>query len=282
MLKFFPILYFFLICLLIASCSPVEEPPVEDDVVLAKVFNKTLYLSELEGMMPTAISREDSINFINAEVERWAREAVLMQEAEKNIPSDLNIDGLVRDYRASLVRHNYEKMWVEMKLDSSITELELNDYYEKNKEQYQLESSIFRCHIIKIPLKAKDLNQLRTLWRSTVEEDMKKMKEYCEQNADYYMLEDTVWLTIDEVRAQLPKGTNIFPNQDLTQSDKEFLYFLKVLEKKSQKEIAPLGYIREQAQKVILHKRKKKLLEAKKEELYEKETRKNNIKIMTN
>ena len=173
-------------------------------------------------------------------------------------------------------------MWVEMKLDSSITELELNDYYEKNKEQYQLESSIFRCHIIKIPLKAKDLNQLRTLWRSTVEEDMKKMKEYCEQNADYYMLEDTVWLTIDEVRAQLPKGTNIFPNQDLTQSDKEFLYFLKVLEKKSQKEIAPLGYIREQAQKVILHKRKKKLLEAKKEELYEKETRKNNIKIMTN
>ena len=107
MLKFFPILYFFLICLLIASCSPVEEPPVEDDVVLAKVFNKTLYLSELEGMMPTAISREDSINFINAEVERWAREAVPMQEAEKNIPSDLNIDGLVRDYRASLVRHNY-------------------------------------------------------------------------------------------------------------------------------------------------------------------------------
>jgi len=266
----------------VISCSPVEEPPVEDDIVLAKVFNKTLYLSELDGMIPEVVTQEDSINIINAEVERWARETVLMQEAEKNIPNDLNIDRLVRDYRASLIRHNYEKLLVEIKLDSTISGNELNAYYEKNKEQYQLESSIFRCHIIKIPLNIPNLDQLRMMWRSTKEEDFKKMKDFCEQNADYHMLEDTVWLTIDEVRMQLPKGTNIFPNQDLTQSDNEFLYFLKVLEKKSQKEIAPLGFIREQAQKVILHKRKKKLLEAKKEELYEREIRKNNVKIMTN
>ena len=142
------------------------------------------YLSELDGMIPSDINQEDSLNIINAEVERWAREAVLMQEAEKNIPNDLNIDGLVRDYRASLIRHNYEKIWVEMKLDSSISELELNNYYEKNKEQYQLESSIFRCHIIKISLKAPNLNQLRIMWRSSDEKDMKKMKDYCDQNAD--------------------------------------------------------------------------------------------------
>ena len=282
MLKLFPVLYFFLFILLVISCSPVEAPPVEDDVVLAKVFNKTLYLSELDGMIPQGVTHEDSMNIINAEVERWAREAVLMQEAEKNIPNDLNIDRLVRDYRSSLIRHNYEKLLVEVKLDSIISEAELNAYYEKNKEQYQLESSIFRCHIIKIPLEAPNLDQLRIMWRSTNEEDLKKMKEYCEENADFYMLEDTVWLAIDEVRAQLPKGTNIFPNQDLTQSNNKFLYFLKVLEKKSQKEIAPLGFIREQAQKVILHKRKKKLLEAKKEELYERESRKNNVKILTN
>ena len=282
MLKLFPVLNIFLFLLLVASCSPVEAPPVEDDVVLAKVFNKTLYMSELDGMIPQGVTHEDSMNIINAAVERWAREAVLMQEAEKNIPSDLNIDRLVRDYRSSLIRHNYEKLLVEVKLDSLISEAELNAYYEKNKEQYQLESSIFRCHIIKIPLNAPDLNQLRTMWRSTKEEDLKKMKKYCEQNADFYMLEDTVWLTIDEVRAQVPKGTSIFPNQDLMQSNKEFLYFLKVLEKKSQKEIAPLGFIREQAQKVILHQRKKKLLEDKKEELYERESRKNNVKILTN
>lgn len=260
----------------------MEKPPVEDDVPLAKVFNKTLYLSELDGMIPAGITGEDSMNVINAEVERWAREAVLMQEAENNIPSDLNIDDLVRDYRASLIRHNYEKLLVEVRLDSSISEMELNNYYEKNKEQYQLESSIFRCHIIKIPLKAPNLDQLRMMWRSRTEEDMKKMKDYCTQNADYHMLEDTVWLTIDEIKTQLPKGTNIFPNQDLAQSDNEFLYFLKIFEKKSQKEIAPLGYIRGQAQKVILHQRKKKLLEKKKEELYQRETRKNNVKIMTN
>lgn len=265
-----------------ASCGPTEEKTDTDDIELAKVFSKKLFLSELEGMVPEGASKEDSVKIINAEVERWARESLLMQEAEKNIPQDLKIDELVRDYRSSLIRHNYEQFLVETQLDSTISTEELNGYYEKNKEQYQLPTNILRCYLIKIPKTTSNLAQLRTWWGSSVDDDYKKMKDYAAQNAEFYMLEDTVWYQINDVKAQLPQGTNINANQNLTQTDSEFHYFFKVLEMKSKKEIAPLAYIQEQAKKVILHKRKRALLEKRKEELYYRETSKNNVKIFTN
>ena len=164
MLKLITYIFFLTTCLWV-SCTPAEKIPEENDVELAKVFNKKLFLSELEGMVPEGATPEDSIKIINAEVERWARETLLMQEAEKNIPTDLNIDRLVRDYRMSLIRHNYEQFLVETQLDSVISEQELNDYYEKNKEQYQLKSSIIRCFFIKIPKLAPNVDRLRNWWQ---------------------------------------------------------------------------------------------------------------------
>lgn len=275
-------IYTFLILACLASCTPAEKAPVENDVELAKVFNKTLFLSELEGMIPLGANPEDSIKIVNAEVERWVRESLIMQEAEKKIPQDLNIDELVRDYRSSLIRHNYEQFLVETQLDSAISAKELNDYYEKNKEQYQLESSILRCFLIKVPKSAPNIAQLRGWWQSGKEEDFQKMKEYAVQYASFYTLEDSIWYQINDIKAQLPKGTLLTANQNLTQTFGDFNYFLKVLESKSRKEIAPLAYIQEQAKKVILHKRKMVLLDTRKEELYDRETSKNNVKIYTN
>ncbi len=86
----------------------------------------------MTGMFPPG---EDSSLIINAYVERWIRETLLLLEAERNIPSDLNIDKLVRDYRASLVRHSYEQFLVEQLLDSTVTKAELEALKAKQLEK---------------------------------------------------------------------------------------------------------------------------------------------------
>ncbi len=265
----------------LASCTPAEETAEENDVELAKVFSKKLFLSALEGMVPEGATPEDSTKIINAEVERWTRETLLMQEAEKNIPADLNIDELVRDYRMSLIRHNYEQYLVETQLDSVISEQEISEYYEKNKEQYQLRSSILRCFLIKVSKTAPNLNQLQTWWPGNNPDNFEKMKDYAIRNADFYLLDAQTWYQQSDLKAQLPNGTNLNPNQDLNQSDENYFYFLKVLEKKASEELAPIDYIQDQIKKVILHKRKMVLLDQRKEELYDRETSKNNVKIYT-
>ena len=254
-----------------------QSTPVTDEVamdkLLATVQNKSLYLSELDGMLPEEASTEDSVKIVNAYVERWVRKSLLMEEAERNIPEDLNIDELVRDYRASLVQHTYEQILVDEELDSLITKQELNEFYERNKEQYQLDAPIIRCNFIKIPQDAPDLSAIRDLWQANKVEAQENLLDLCNKNATEYLLADSIWYKVDIIAKELPKGAinsnNVGGRKAFTIQDNDFFYFFRLLELVNRKEIAPLSYIEDQAAKVILHRRKIKLLEEKKEELYE-------------
>lgn len=264
------------------ACSSADEDR-QDDKLLARVNNKTLYLSDMDGMFPPGISHEDSALTIDAYVQRWVREGVLLDEAERNIPSDLNIDKLVRDYRASLIKHTYEKILVEELLDSTIAAAELQEFYEKNKEQYQLETPIVRCYFIKVPLPVPRKDELRRLWNSDSPEDFSELVAYCSEYAVAHLLDDSVWYDVDEIAGELPPGTltnnNVGSKREFTQQDDKFQYFFRLFELKNRKDIAPLSYIEDQARKVILHKRKLKLLEDTREAMYQRELRRNNIEV---
>lgn len=282
-------LQFFLVLTSLCSwsaCTSSGTGELENDRLLAKAYNRSLYWSELAEMLPSETSREDSARIVNVYIERWVRESLLMHEAEKNIPQDLDIDELVRDYRASLIRHNYEKLLVELQLDSVVTPAQVLEYYDTNKEQYRLEQPILRCYYVQVPKEADGWNELRSWWNSQDEEGYKKMVDYCSRNAAFYMLNDSVWYDLDKIVNQLPKNTlseyNYSSKREISAGDSDFNYLVRIYETKPAGEYAPLEYIREQANKVILHKRKLKLLEDKKEEMYERESRRNNVKIYTN
>ncbi len=277
---------FLVSALLLAACGSGNSAEEEDEL-LAKVYNKSLYLSELEGMFPEGTTASDSSLIINAYVNRWVREALILYEAERNIPKDLNIDKLVRDYRASLIRANYERILVEELLDSVITQAELIDFYQKNKSQYQLETPIIRCYFVKVPTPVPESGNLRNWWNNPSSGDnYDKLVTYCNTYAVAHHLEDSTWHKVEDIGMLLPTGTlttnNISTKREFTQRDGEFQYFFKLFEVKNRKEIAPLSFIEDQARKVILHKRKIKLLEDKKEQMYEMELRKNNIIVYTN
>jgi hypothetical protein len=277
----FSILAGLIIALLATACSSGSPEP--ENRLLARVNNKTLYLADMDGMFPPEISAEDSALIIDAFTQRWIREAVLLDEAERNIPSDLNIDKLVRDYRASLIKHNYEKILVEELLDSTIVESELQEFYEKNKEQYQLETPIVRCYFIKVPLPVPRQNELRRLWNSKDPARLKDLVAYCSQYAVAHLLEDSTWYDVEDIAAELPPGTitvnNVDSKREFTQQDDKFQYYFRLFELKNRKDIAPLSYIEDQARKVILHKRKLELLEDTRETMLEREMRRNNIEI---
>lgn len=271
------------VLLLLAACGLLEEPAQDKGVLLAETRHQKLYLSELDGMIPAGATAKDSVTIISAYTERWLRTNLLMQEAEKHIPKDLNIDKLVRDYRSSLIKYSYEQQLVEQELDSLISKRELNEFYEKNQDQYQLESPIIRCNFIKVPQSAPQLKKLRTLWQSDSIPDQDTLLAYCNQYAQEFLLSDSIWYKVEDIAARLPKGTitadNINNTQELTLSENDFLYLLRVSEIINRKEIAPLAYIEDQASKVILHRRKIKLLEKHREELYEQEVAQNNVTV---
>ncbi|MBK8555688.1 MAG: hypothetical protein IPL65_07925 [Lewinellaceae bacterium] len=272
-------------CLAISfwQCGSKRDAPKAGDKLLAKVYNKNLYLSELTDIVPEGATKEDSALMVSAYTQRWVREQLLMYEAERNIPKDLNIDALVRDYRASLVRFNYEEQIIAERLDSTVTEVEQQEFYDINKDQFQLESTIVKCLLIKIPSKAplKDLNKL---WSSHSPADETKLAAYARQWAATALLDPKKWYKVEDVAALLPKGTltpdNAGSRREGTLSDSDFRYYYRILDAIRGKETAPLEYVREQAVKVILHRRKQALLEKWKDDLYQQELRHENVKII--
>jgi hypothetical protein len=255
--------------------------------VLATVYNRSLYLSDMEGMFQEGATKTDSLQVINAFSDRWIREQVIMAEAERNIPKDLNLDELVKKYRESLILSNYEEQLTKMGLDTTISDEELHVFYEKNKEQYQLETPITRCYFLKVPKPAPQSDSLSKWWNAPKSGDnLTKLKNYAKANAKAYILEDSMWTRADKIAEMLPpsaRGTlsseNISNDKELTMKDDNFQYYFRALGVMNKQEIAPLSFIREQASKFIVHQRQIQLLEKRKQEMYDMELRKNNIKI---
>ena len=263
----------------------MEKPGIlnkKNDPVLAKVYGKTLNLSDLEGVVADGVSTEDSTLYIQAFIDRWVREQVLMHEAELHIPKDLNIDKMVRDYRASLVQFNYEENIAADNLDSLISEEEIKSFYEVNPDQFQLESTILKCFFIKVP-SDKPINQLNRLWYSKKRSDQRKLERFAKEHAKLALLSPEKWYKIDEIAALLPQGTltagNVFTRKEGTLSEDGFRYYYRILESVRSKETAPYDYVREQASKIILHRRKQELLEHWKDSIYTRNSGSDNVKI---
>ncbi|PPK85419.1 hypothetical protein CLV84_2316 [Neolewinella xylanilytica] len=271
--------------LLLMACGPAETETT-DDPVLARVHQRELRLSEMEGMFPSGATLADSTVIIEAFANRWARDAVLLWESEQNAPSDLNLDRLVRDYRASLVRSSYEEELVSTKLDSAITTEELRTFYDATQEEYQLETPIVRCLFLRVPYPTPEEESLQLLWNNGNPEDTSALKRYARKYAEAYLLDESAWYGLNQIATQLPEGTltadNVNTKREFTQLDGTNRYYFRLFELKPRLEIAPLSYVENQVRRAILHGRKREVLEKSREEIFDRELRRDNIQFFTN
>ncbi len=269
---------------LYTACSAWPGAPV--DTVVAQAFDKKLLVSELEAALPPGLEVSDSLLFVNAYIDKWLKENVVLYTAEQNLPVDLQIDKLVKSYRASLIMHQYEKFVVESLLDTVISLDELEAYYDEYKSQYHLESTIVRCHLIKVPSKTPDrvLKRFEELWKSNKAQSQADLIGLSNSYAERFYLSDSLWYKLDLISQEMPEGSvnlsAIRNNRVFHLINDDYNYFLRLLEIKDRKEIAPLAFVQEQAAKVILHQRKVALLESWKDDLFRKAQTDNQIKLL--
>lgn len=257
---------------------------VNDSKLLAEVGNQKLYLSDLEGMIPNNATSEDSSLIINALVERWAREAVMLKQAEQNIPDNINIDRLVEDYRSSLLKNNYERLLIDQLLDSLVQEAQIKEFYENHKEQFTLEEPIAKCYFMKMQKNNAKVAEARTTWNTLPnEQSIQVIQRLAPQNATLSKLDEHQWHEVSVLEKEMPEGfisaANIRSKNSFVRTKDNFTYFFHLIEVLSTDDTPPMEYLKNRIKRVILHQRKEKLLEDKKAEMYAREMRKNSIKI---
>ena len=82
------------------------------------------------------------------------------------------------------------------------------NYYDENKDDLELKENIFKWRYVKTTFFAPKLDLLRNIFRSSDEEDVEDLMEYCRQFATDYHLEESKWVYFSKFANKLPVKVN--------------------------------------------------------------------------
>lgn len=258
-----------------------ERTVAKDDILLASVEGRDMYLSDVDGML-SANNKSDSLSQLNSYIESWIKRNVVLSEAEDNFPENIDINKLVDDYKSSLLLHNYRQVLIGKELDTVVTLEQEREYYEENKEQYLLQNRICRGRLASVPEKARGMEKFYRSWKKN---DSLAINIYLEKHAAMRMDDSRTWFPADEFLSFLPHGsfknTDLQKKGDLQKNHDDYEYFVKIIDVLDKNEIAPLSYVKESIRKLIIHRRKSQILDNIEQNLYQKYLKSNRIKVYT-
>ena len=244
------------------------------DERVARVNNKYLYRSELQGIITPGINAADSAVIIKRYIENWVRQQVYLAEAEKNLTSDYaDFQRKVENYRNSLIIFSYENHYIKANLDTVITPELMAKYYEKHQDEFKLRDHIVQVKFVKLPLDAPDISMVRRLIRSDGEQDLVALEEYCINNAASYFLDSDSWFIFSDILRDMPinpQNTESFlrNNSFLERTDDFYRYFLYIIDYRLEGSSSPIAFQRDNIKSIILNHRKQQLINEFRHELF--------------
>jgi len=261
------------------ACSPKESK--DSSKKIAQIGESVLYFSEISSVIPSKISPEDSLNFVENYRDNWIRRQILYKNALKNTKIDeKEIPKRLDDYKYALITHEFEKQYISKNFSDKISEEEIKKFHENNIKEFELKQNIVKALFIKISSDSKLKNELVKLMGSEQAKDRVELQQLCAEKAVSYYLQDTVWVDFDELTKQtpleaIPNKISFLKNNKLNEtSEAGYSYLLYIKEYKISEQNSPLEFVRERIKAMILNQRKALLIKKLEEELY-KEAKKN-------
>jgi len=268
-------LFFFIIVILSSSCGKYKS---QDELSYVARYQDNLLSNEtLELAIPNNLSAEDSLVFLKHYVNQWAREKAILEHAVFNLKNEeLELDILVENYKNALIKQRFEQNYLNQYLDTLITHATMHDYYTKNKNIFILKESIIKLVYIRVSKFAPELDELRHRMLLEFEEDIDWLIDYSHLYAKRSNFDQDSWIKFNDFILELPiqefQSNSILNDTDnvVQFEDEEDYYLLKIVDYAIKDQIPPLTYVKDQVHSLILHQRKKELLQNLENQLFEK------------
>ncbi len=267
---------------LLTGCNWLSSLQEQGDIV-AKVSENVLYKEDLRNSIPKELSTEDSVNFAQSLIAKWVEEQVLLERAKYNLGEALpGLEKKVENYKNSLFIYSYERELIRQKLDTIVTNRQIQDYYEQHQQNFQLKDYVLKAKYLKLDAASPKLKQVRKWIQSSSQEDALRMQEYAVQYAISYNLDAEQWLFFNDLLKEVPLrdyNTEDFlkNNSFLEISDDQNIYYISILEYQLKDGVSPLEMVENRIQSIILNNRKLTLAKEIRQKLVEEAKRKNQI-----
>lgn len=136
------------VLLALPGCNIVNNL-IHDDNVVAKAGGQKLYRSTLSSYIPDGMAPADSARLAQQYIRSWASEAIFLRQAERELSkAERDVSKELEEYRKSLLRYRYEQQYINDRLDTTITEAQIKEYYEAHKETFNLERPIVKMRFV--------------------------------------------------------------------------------------------------------------------------------------
>ncbi len=278
--------FFIILCsLFLSSCKyfKKEDQPAPD--VVAKVFDKLLYSTDLTNIIPAGTPKEDSITIIRSYINNWLKQQVVLKKAEDNLNDEQKeVSKKLEEYRNSLITYIYESELVRQKLDTAVSDNEIVNYYNDHQANFLLKDNIIKANYIKIPSTAPKLDKVRGWYKSSNPRDSALLVDYCHQFASDFFFGGEEWLLFDELLKKVPiktydKEEYLRNNRFIEIADSTGIYFINIRGFKIKESISPLSFEKDNIRALIINKKKLELIDEMEKSAFEDAMQKNEIKI---
>jgi hypothetical protein len=278
-------------CLLIVliACNRKKDAAADQNrKVIARANTAYLYEDDIKDLVPFGTTPKDSLELIRKFIDNWIHETLVIQKAESNLAEDKkNVEKQLQDYRNSLITFAYEKELVNQKLDTLVTQQEIEEYYNNNKANFELKDNIIKVIYIKVNKTAPEMKKLKEWYKSEEPKDKEQLASYCHQFAANFYLDDSSWLFFDDLLKEIPiqtynKELFLQNTRFVEVSDSLFNYFVNIKGFKIRNSLSPISFETENIKNIILNKRKLQLIAKMKEDVYNDAVNNNKIEIFIN
>jgi len=252
--------------------------------VIAEVNKKQLLASDIASLIPPGLPRKDSLAMLRNYVDTWALAHLMEAKAQKELPKELkDVSSAIEEYRRSLLVFQYEKSYVETRIDTLITREELRKIYTENEQLFTLTEPIVKPRLIKISLTSPNLEMVRSLYRTKSIEETHQLEQMAHHSAEKYDTYNDKWISASNLSRDLPVSLEevirSIQRGFLECTDRLFAYFVAFLDITPAEAMGPFEYEEPSIRNIILGRRKLELLKNLERDVLEEGWRTNLLKV---
>ena len=247
-----------------------------DEAVWASYGESQLFGSDVARVVPENLTPEDSVAFTEKFIKDWLVRQIILEAAENGLSDEqLSFDQMVEEYSNSLKIHAFEEEWLKQKLDTVVSDMEIQKYYEDNISNFELKQFLVKIKFTSVGAYYRQLPALKKLFYSDRPEDIVRWQQACVTAGATHFLSEEEWMTWDEFLKQVPLDivdvAAFLKRQRPLEFEKgELLYLIRFMEYKLSGSVSPIEFERDRIINLILNRRKRLLLDQMRNDLYAK------------
>ena len=255
-------------------------------IAVAEVNKIILYYDEIPRLIQHGINDVDSAAIIQNNINKWAKRQLLLQKAEENLSPELKdeIAKQLKETRANLVIYQYQRQMMLEKMDTVLTETELENYYSANEKSFILGSNIVKALFIKLPVETPNIEKIKLLARSNDQNDLQQLESYCYQFAEKFDDFNEEWVTMDRLSVELQEDIEneenfLKRNTYFETSDSISVYLISIRDYRLRSTLAPFEYVKNDIKRIIWNTRRFEFIQSLENGIYNEALKENSFKI---